>query len=114
TQRLRHRRLLYGVGGVCESVADVHGADGPRGGPRRQRNETQQPLTAGDTMEQSVIDRREAIRRVSAMLGGAAFVGGTALLDACERPQSRGAATGGTSAFTAQNVAFLDEVADTI
>jgi hypothetical protein len=65
-------------------------------------------------MEQSVIDRREAIRRVSAMLGGAAFVGGTALLDACERPQSRDAAAGGTSSFTAQNVAFLDEVADTI
>ena len=31
-----------------------------------------------------VIDRREAIKRVSAMLGGVAFVGGTALAEACE------------------------------
>ena len=38
-----------------------------------------------------VIDRREAIKRVSAMLGGVAFVGGTALAEACERPQSRAA-----------------------
>jgi hypothetical protein len=59
------------------------------------------------------IDRREAIRRVSALLGGAALVGGRALLAACERasfpPEE---ATLGD--FTAQDIAFLDEIAETI
>ena len=59
------------------------------------------------------IDRREAIRRVSALLGGVAFVGGSALLTACER--ERPAATAGrVGTFAPTEVAFLDEVADTI
>src|SRR2546428_8671816 len=37
------------------------------------------------------IDRREAIRRVSALLGGIALVGGSTLVTACEQAQ-RGAA----------------------
>ena len=66
------------------------------------------------TTEQHLIDRREAIRRVSALLGGVAFVGGNALLTACERraPGASSATAAGT--FTADDVAFLDEVADTI
>ena len=58
------------------------------------------------------IDRREAIRRVSALLGGIALVSETALLDACggDRTASRAAA----ASFTPTDVAFLDEVADTI
>lgn len=59
------------------------------------------------------IDRREAIRRVSAMLGGVAFVGGSALLTACER-ESAPAAAGPVGAFTPADIAFLDEVAETI
>jgi hypothetical protein len=63
----------------------------------------------------SLIDRREAIRRVSALLGGVAFVGGTNLLAACERAQNRGAASqAGTASFTPREVALLDEIADTI
>jgi hypothetical protein len=68
------------------------------------------------TREQaSPIDRREAIRRVSVLLGGVAFVGGSALLTACEREQPRVAASGtGAGTFTTEDIGFLDEVAETI
>lgn len=61
-----------------------------------------------------MMHRREAIRRVGLMLGGVTFVGGTALLTACER--ERPAAGGYTriGEFTPDDVAFLDEVAETI
>jgi hypothetical protein len=62
--------------------------------------------------EQDLITRREAILRVSALLGGVALVGGSGLLTACSRDSSSSLASG--SAFTAADVAFLDEVADTI
>jgi hypothetical protein len=63
---------------------------------------------------QSLVTRREAIRRVSAILGGVAFVGGTSLLTACERG-SRDVADGQpVGQFTRQDIAFLDEVAETI
>src|SRR5260370_40727815 len=61
-----------------------------------------------------VIDRREAIRRVTVLLGGVALVGGGGLVAACERAQNRAATTHAAGAFTAQDIAFLDEVADTI
>ena len=70
---------------------------------------------------QTVIDRREAIRRVSALLGGAALVGGTNLLTACEKAgtparETTAAASGAAplQPFTAQEVALLDEIAETI
>jgi len=58
----------------------------------------------------SLIDRREAIRRVSALLGGIALISETALLEACNRDRTATRA----AAFTTNDVAFLDEVADTI
>lgn len=62
-----------------------------------------------------MIDRREAIRRVTALLGGMALAGGTGLVTACERAQRGvGAAQTGTATFSAQDIALLDEVADTI
>jgi hypothetical protein len=64
-----------------------------------------------------VIDRREAIRRVTALLGGVALIGGSGLLEASERlqPSLRQAVTRqGVGGFTPQDVALLDEVADTI
>jgi Gluconate 2-dehydrogenase subunit 3 len=67
--------------------------------------------------DQNTIDRREAIRRVSALLGGVAFVGGSSLLTACEQRQAGTATQAGApaaSTFTADEVAFLDEVAETI
>ena len=67
---------------------------------------------ATDSQAPSVIDRRAAIRRVSALLGGIALVSETALLEACGG--ERGAARTGAATFSANDVAFLDEVADTI
>ncbi|MEP7381930.1 MAG: gluconate 2-dehydrogenase subunit 3 family protein [Gemmatimonadota bacterium] len=71
----------------------------------------------------SHIDRREAIRRVSAMLGGAAFIGGSSLLAACSKePAAKVADSTVATAmveptqtmFSAEEVALLDEVAETI
>ena len=65
----------------------------------------------------SSIDRREALKRVGVMLGGVALVGGTNLLTACEKagtPARDTAAAAGTGAFTTQDIALLDEVAETI
>lgn len=59
------------------------------------------------------ITRREAIQRVSAMLGGIAFIGGTSLLTACERGE-RAATTSSVGSFSSDDIAYLDEVADTI
>jgi hypothetical protein len=66
-----------------------------------------------DTAQVLPIDRREAIRRVSALLGGAALVGGRALLAACERA-SFPSAEATLGEFTAKDIAFLDEIAETI
>jgi len=63
-----------------------------------------------DTRE--LIHRREAIRRVGLMLGGISFVGGSALLTACER--ERPATNQPIGDFTVEDIAFLDEVADTM
>ena len=67
---------------------------------------------ATETRQVTLIDRREAIRRVSALLGGIALVSETALLEACGG--ERNAARTGAATFSANDVAFLDEVADTI
>ena len=67
------------------------------------------------TLRPNTIDRREAIRRVSALLGGVAFVGGSSLLTACagDRPPIS-TASGAIGTFSLADQAFLDEVADTI
>ena len=62
--------------------------------------------------EQLAITRREAIQRVTAMLGGVALVGGSSLLAGCAR--DRDAAQAGTGTFSAADVAYLDEIAETI
>jgi hypothetical protein len=73
---------------------------------------------ANDIEHPNVITRREAVRRVSAMLGGVALVGGSSLLAACDRGDRPGAVADGKykaiGSFTAQDVELLDEVADTI
>jgi hypothetical protein len=64
-----------------------------------------------------LIDRREALRRVSALLGGVAMVGGTSLLSGCARADERArdsAAAQGIGSFTPADIALLDEVAETI
>lgn len=71
------------------------------------------------TIDKETIDRREAVRRVTAMLGGIAFVGGGSLLraaegDVHERAALLGESGEGAGPFTAADVAFLDEIADTM
>lgn len=63
------------------------------------------------------LTRREAILRVSAMLGGAALVGQTAMLAACspegaKAPASKAPAD--EALFTDSDMALLDEIAETI
>jgi hypothetical protein len=62
---------------------------------------------------QGMIDRREAVKRVSALLGGFALFGSDRLVRGLERfPLKAGEGIEGM--FTAAEIAFLDEVADTI
>ena len=61
------------------------------------------------------IDRREAIRRVSFLLGGISFIGGTSLLTACEKAQHNVTQEGqSVGNFSRADIDFLGEVADTI
>jgi hypothetical protein len=60
--------------------------------------------------QMQLINRREAIRRVGALLGGAAFVGGSGLLAAVEKASAEPA----PGKFSVQDVAYLDEIAETI
>jgi len=71
---------------------------------------TDNDIAVLDTPE--LISRRQAVFRVSALLGGAALIGGSAWITACttEKP----ATAGGGEAFTNDDVAYLDEIADTI
>lgn len=61
----------------------------------------------------NLIDRREAVKRVSVMLGGIALVGSSGLLSACTKDRAPAAAAG-VGTFTTEDIAFLDEIADTI
>src|SRR5207244_13558760 len=54
-----------------------------------------------------LITRREAVLRVTALLGGIALTGGTALITGC-RQEKVG------EPFTPDEIAYLDEIADTI
>lgn len=62
------------------------------------------------------ISRREALRHVTALLGGTALVGGHALLAACAARQGEPARVEDLSQglFSWNEAAWLDEVADTI
>jgi Gluconate 2-dehydrogenase subunit 3 len=67
---------------------------------------------SSETEQERLINRREAIRRVSALLGGVAFVGGSALLAAAEKAGSH--LEGIPGEFSAEQIALLDEIAETI
>jgi hypothetical protein len=74
-------------------------------------------MTENDTMTQisnelsaDLITRREAILRMSVLLGGVALIGSGALISGCKAEK-----TGTVGApFTADDIAYLDEIADTI
>src|SRR3954467_7595518 len=110
-----------------ESIADLHGAHRARGGVRRRRAQSAQPLISetpimpngeemNDRLEEApvTINRREAIWRVGLLLGGVTFVGGTSLLTACEKGHQTVASGQNVGEFTPNDMALLDEVADTI
>lgn len=68
---------------------------------------------ASETRQARSIERREAIRIVSTMLGGIALVSESALLNGCRSDRSTlGGA--GDRGFSTDEIAFLDEVAETI
>jgi hypothetical protein len=74
-------------------------------------------MTENDTMTQisnelsaDLISRREAILRMSVLLGGVALIGSGALISGCKAEKT--ATVGGP--FTADDIAYLDEIADTI
>jgi hypothetical protein len=63
-----------------------------------------------DEYTPEMITRREAVARVAALLGGVALIGGSALITGC-----RAERTGGQFIpFTPDEIAYLDEIADTI
>ena len=66
-------------------------------------------MAAPASFEEILVTRREAIRRVSALLGGAALVGQAAWLSGCATSQRTT-----RELFSAADVALLDEIADTI
>lgn len=74
------------------------------------------PLEFPNASTPNGIDRREAVRRVSMLLGGVALVGSGALLNGCAGDRAPSTAASGASigTFTADDQAFLAEVADTI
>jgi glucoside 3-dehydrogenase (cytochrome c) hitch-hiker subunit len=57
-----------------------------------------------------MITRREAVARVAALLGGVALIGGNALITGCRTEKTDVPFT----PFTPDEVAYLDEIADTI
>jgi hypothetical protein len=63
---------------------------------------------AATAFKDDLLTRREAIRRVSALLGGAALIGQSAWLAGCTAPRAS------ANLLTDSDVALLDEVADTI
>lgn len=69
---------------------------------------TDNDIAVLDTPE--MITRRQAVLRVSALLGGVALIGGSAWITGCATDKT---ATSG-EAFTNDDVAYLDEIADTI
>ena len=66
-----------------------------------------------EDQNKELITRREAIFRVSAMLGGVALVGQSAMLAGCAAPQERSTSVA-NNLFNQSDVALLDEVAETI
>lgn len=69
-------------------------------------------------LQSELISRREAILRVSALFGGAALVGQAAMLAGCAKepvPPATADADGySNELFSAADVAYLDEIAETI
>jgi hypothetical protein len=74
-------------------------------------NDTMTEIDVSNELSPDLISRREAILRVSALLGGVALIGSGALISGC-RAEKTG--TAASTPFTADDIAYLDEIADTI
>jgi hypothetical protein len=70
-------------------------------------------IDTNDTLTEytpEMITRREAVARVAALLGGVALIGGSALITGCRTEKTEIPFT----PFTPDDIAYLDEIADTI
>jgi hypothetical protein len=74
-------------------------------------NDTMTRIDVSKELSADLISRREAILRVSVLLGGVALIGSGALISGC-RAEKTG--TAASTPFTADDIAYLDEIADTI
>ena len=74
-------------------------------------NDTMTEIDISKELSDDLISRREAILRVSVLLGGVALIGSGALISGC-RAEKTG--TPASTPFTADDIAYLDEIADTI
>jgi hypothetical protein len=63
-----------------------------------------------DEYSPDMITRREAVARVAALLGGVALIGGSALITGCRTEKTDVP----SMPFTTDEIAYLDEIADTI
>jgi Gluconate 2-dehydrogenase subunit 3 len=73
-------------------------------------NDTMTQIDVSRELSADLISRREAILRMSVLLGGVALIGSGALISGCKAEKT---GTLGTP-FTADDIAYLDEIADTI
>jgi hypothetical protein len=76
-------------------------------------NDTMTEIAISNRLSPDLISRREAILRVSALLGGVALIGSGALISGCRAEKTATPGTLGTP-FTADDIAYLDEIAETI
>jgi hypothetical protein len=67
-----------------------------------------------DVRGEGLLTRRDAIQRVTVLLGGIALVGGNGLLTGCGTVRRAGHYTAAGERFSAEDVAYLDEIAETI
>jgi hypothetical protein len=73
-------------------------------------NDTMIQIDVSNELSADLISRREAILRMSVLLGGVALIGSGALISGCKAEKT---ATVGAP-FTPDDIAYLDEIADTI
>ncbi len=72
-------------------------------------NDTMTEIGISNKLSADLISRREAILRVSVLLGGVALIGSGALISGCRAEKATP-----STAFTPDDIAYLDEIADTI
>src|ERR1700730_5954275 len=74
-------------------------------------NDTMTEIDISKELSADLISRSEASLRMRALLGGVALIGSGALISGC-RAEKTG--TAASTPFTADDIAYLDEIADTI